>query len=148
MIIRGRNFLALGFFSNLQYKIPIATLLACLNYSLNGDMETAEVIGILVIIDLITGVIKGIKRRNFTSLRLSNTGLKILLYFLLLVMAHQVVKLLLFPSWTDELIEGYIGAVEVYSILENAAILGIKPARKIAEKLNAKFDEVLKSDCK
>jgi len=146
-MLSSKSFWAFGLFSNLEFKIPVAALMSFLNYSLNGDMNSAEVIGILVVIDLITGIFKGIKKKRFTSLRMRDTGVKIVLYFLLLVAAHQVTKLFFFPEWTDELIEGYIGAVEIFSILENMAVLGIKPARKIANKLNTKFEEIT-DDCK
>ena len=139
MITTG-NFLALGFFSNIQYKIPIAAVAAFVNYSLCGDVKTLQIIGILVIIDFITGIIKGFKKRNFSSVKLSKTGVKVVLYFLLLVMAHQAEQLFFYPEWTDELVEGYIAAVEIYSILENAALLGFTPALKLAKRLNAKID--------
>ncbi len=135
------NLLALGFFSNVQYKIPIAAILAFFNYSLCGDFKTVQIIGVLVAIDFITGVIKGYKKRNFSSVRLGKTGVKIVLYFLLLVMGHQIEQLYFYPEWTDELVESYIGAVEVYSIMENAALLGFTPALKLAKRLNAKLEQ-------
>jgi len=140
-MITKHSLLALGFFSNFQYKAPLAVCFTSISYLLTGDFKSLYVIGILVLIDFVTGVMKALKKRNFTSVSFSKTGVKVLLYLLLLITAHQVVQLRFYPEWTDELIEGYIAAVELYSILENAALLGFLPAKSIIGKLNIELEK-------
>lgn len=140
-MITKHSFLALGFFSNFQYKAPLAVCFTSISYLLTGDLKTMYIIGILVLIDFITGVLKALKKKNFTSVSFSKTGVKVLLYLLLLIAGHQVVQLRFYPEWIDELIEGYIAAVELYSILENAALLGFRPAKKIIAKLNSELEK-------
>lgn len=133
--------LLVNFFTSFRLKLFFGSIIGFTDYCLCGDFESAKIIAILLSIDFITGVFKGIKNRNFNSFHLARTGTKIVLYFCLLIMAHQAEKLFLFPGWTDDLIEGYIGFVEVLSILENAAVLGFTPARKIARIFNKYVEE-------
>lgn len=135
-------------FASFKAKIVIAGFISFVNYAICGDFETLKIIGILIAIDLITGIWKAIKKKNFTSCRLGNTAGKIMLYFFLMIAAHQICRLGLMPGWIDEVVEAYMAGTEFFSIMENAASLGFQPARKIIKKINAKFDEEINNNIK
>jgi len=75
---------------------------------------------VLMLIDLIVGVIASKKRgEKFSSTKLGNSGIKLLLYLIGIITGH-LMALYFIPGipWVN-IVAGLIGATEVVSIFEN-----------------------------
>lgn len=130
-------------FSYAGAKAALSALITFAVYSLGYDYIVIEVLAYLIIIDWILGIAAAIKHQRFCSLHLSRTLYKIFFYLLLLIAVNQAVKINFIPGFTDDFVEAFITVTELKSILENAALLGFKNARKIEEKINAFLEEKL-----
>ena len=99
-------------------------------------------LGILILFDLITGIIKAYKGgEKITSARMKDTAIKVLLYFILVLSAHLIdTQFLTFdflPAKAAQIAAGFLAVIEVKSIFENArGILGVSIFQYIKEKIN------------
>lgn len=105
------------------------------------------VAGILIFIDLITGIWAALKRNEpISSAALRRTVSKFFIYQIAIISAFIVQKFLLndlIPA--SNLVAGVIGMVELKSVLENASkILGTDVFKLVLEKLGSSNDEKLK----
>lgn len=128
-------------FSSLQIKAGLAAVCSFIMFSIGYDTQILSVLAYLVAIDWIMGVAIAIKRGRFTSWRLIRTGYKIMFYLLLVVAAHQIQLNTFIPEWFDDFVEFLIILTEAKSIMENAAMLGLKGAVKIEDKINQLLTE-------
>ena len=104
----------------------IAAACAVLTHLVGPDWIAYEVLLVLVLIDVITGTMNAIKKHNVSSLRFFQKGIYLLLYFLILISAHQLERLVSIPFIELEIWSAYFLAVsEFISILENSAKLGV-----------------------
>jgi len=130
-------------FSSAGAKALISSVIAFIAYSLGNDRIIVEVLAYLICIDWVLGIAAAAKHKRLSSLQLSRTLYKVLVYLLLLIAAKQAVRVAFIPGFLDDFIEAFITVTELKSILENAALLGFKNARKIEEKINAYLEEKL-----
>lgn len=132
--------LAMGF----KFKTLTACVVGYVIYLLGYDYLVVEVLSYLIVMDLVLGLMKAVKNQNFQSRKMGRFANKLLLYFILLIMAHQAIRLEMIPGWFDEVVELFLGITEIKSILENTAELGFPGALQIEKKLNkyvaGKFD--------
>jgi phage-related holin len=130
-------------FSQASLKSLLSAILAFLSFSLGYDSIIVEVLAYLIIIDWGLGLAASIKYKRFSSFHLSRTLYKILVYLLLLIAAHEAIKVSFIPAFLDDFIEAFITITEFKSILENSALLGFKNARVIEDKINAYLEDKL-----
>ena len=117
-------------------KACIAATCAFLTKLIGPDWIAYEVLFILVMIDVATGTMVAWKRHKLSSVRFFQKGIYLLLYFLLLISAHQVERLIEIPLIELEVVTAYFLAIsEFISIMENSASLGIPFPNWIMEKL-------------
>lgn len=94
-----------------------------------------EILFILVAIDFITGVGCGIKAKTVSSRRMSKSVMKLLLYFLLIIAAHQLTRYADLLTWLEQFLVLFIAVTEMTSIIENAHKLGLPIPEWVTEKL-------------
>lgn len=129
--------------ANIDIKIVASSVVSFISYSLGYDYIVVGAIAYLVGIDLIMGIAVSIKHKRFSSASLGVTIYKLMVYLLLLIMAHQALHIHFVPDFFDDMIEALIAVTEIISILENSALLGFKYARQVQAKINAMVDEKL-----
>ena len=105
------------------------------------------VTGVLIFLDLITGVWAALKRNEqIKSAPLRRTVSKLFIYHITIISGYVIQKHMLgdlIP--VSNIVAGTIGLVELKSILENgSAILGNNLVKLIIERLGSKNDEVKK----
>lgn len=94
-----------------------------------------EILFILVIIDTLTGLAKGVKFENLSSRRFAAKGKTLLLYFSLVLASHQMVRYTPYMQWLEHFIVIFCASTEMISIIENAHQLGIPVPKWVVEKL-------------
>lgn len=125
-------------------KSAVAGVISFIAYSIGYDLEVVKVLAYMLVIDWFLGSILAIKRKKFVSWGMIRTCYKFLLYVAILVAVHQAQNNMFFPGWTDDFFEFLIIITELKSILENAALLGFKPAHKLDQLLNSFVEEKFK----
>jgi phage-related holin len=130
-----------------KQKAFFSAILTYFAYLLGYDYTILHAVFILVVVDFITGVARGyFIKQNLQSHLLFRTGYKMMIYLLLIIVAHVALTVQFMPAWTDDFIEFLIALTELKSIMENAGDLGFYPAKRINDILtgleNKKFDEV------
>ena len=88
-------------------------------------------VGILVLCDIITGIIKATKRHSLKSAILRNGGYKKFLIILILVLAWSIDKIYFNSDVLYTICCTYYIANETLSITENLAMMGIPIPQKI-----------------
>lgn len=99
-----------------------------------------QVLYILVFIDLVTGIAKGMQNGNVSSRRLSRSVGKILLYSSLVLSAHQLTRYMPVLRWAEDGVILFLAVTEFVSIAENAKALGIPIPQAIMKKLEKYLD--------
>lgn len=128
----------------ITWKLLGSSLLAIFTHIAGADWLAYEILFILVIIDSFTGVAAAINiKQKISSRRFFRTGYKLLLYFSLIIAAHQLVRITGLIEWVETFMVLFLASTELLSIIENAHKLGIPiPAwvsTKIENTINA-FD--------
>jgi|GEM_PF-6671514 phage-related holin len=130
-------------FSSAGAKALVSAIVTFVAYSLDNDRLIVEVLAYLICIDWVLGITAAAKYKRLSSLHLSRTLYKVLLYLLLLIAAKQAVRVNFIPGFLDDFIEAFVTVTELKSILENSALLGFKNAKAIEAKINAYLEEKL-----
>lgn len=122
-------------FDGLQIKTIAGATAATLVEIIGENIIAYEILFILVLIDTVTGVMKGVKNRNLSSTGFKATTHKLILYFLLVISAHQLTRLQPSVEWIEQFIVFFLAATEMLSIIENCHVLGIVIPDWVSEKL-------------
>lgn len=127
--------------SNFNAKVFFSGIFTGIMSLIGYDQNIMKVMACLIVIDWVFGTTNAIKKKTFTSWKFSKIFYKFFFYFLLLIMAHQSVKIAMIPNWFADMVEMFIVVTEIKSILENAALLGWKYAERIEAKINTILEE-------
>jgi len=120
---------------SLGIKAVLSLIITALATAIGQNLLAYEVLFILIILDTLTGVMKGVKNKNLSSRRFRDTAHKIILYSILIISAHQLVRLSPMLQWFEDFVAVYLAVTEVLSIIENAHILGVVLPDWVSEKL-------------
>ena len=88
-------------------------------------------VGILIFVDVFTGIIKATKRHSLKSAILRNGGYKKFLIILILVLAWSIDKIYFNSNVLYTICCTYYIANEMISITENLALMGIPIPQKV-----------------
>jgi len=124
-----------GLIESIGAKALLAFIFTALATAIGQNLLAYEVLFILVILDTITGVMKGFKHKNLNSRKFRDTAHKIILYSILIISAHQLVRLTPMLQWFEDFVVVYLAVTEVLSIIENAHVLGVVLPEWVSEKL-------------
>lgn len=105
-------------------------------------IEASKALLVLIIVDFLTAFFAAKKSgEEIKSSKIFRTPLKILIYFMLVSVAHlmEVVSPLL--SILDETMMGFLALTELISILENTGRMGFAVPKKLLNKLQELRDE-------
>jgi len=90
------------------------------------EPEAIIILLIIVGIDLVTGIIKGIVLKDFKSKKLIRTAGKIFTYMVMLFISYNIDKYVPFVfSWLPMAMLSVFYATETWSVIENLAHLGL-----------------------
>jgi len=123
-------------FIGLDIKAAYSAVILVVTEVLGQNSLAYEVLFILVLIDLITGVMKGFKQKNLSSRRMRSTATKLLVYFSLIIAAHQLTRLNSIFQWLEDFIVIFLAVTEVLSIIENAHELGVPVPKWVIDRLS------------
>ena len=125
-------------------KVTGASIISGLTYLLGGWDMAIEVFCIMVVLDYLTGIMKGITTKNLSSyIGLKGIFKKICL-FILIAVAVQLEKLTNQPETIHVLLCYFLVVNEAISILENVKAMGITVPNfltKYLERLKGKEDD-------
>ena len=122
MISKISNYLSKTFTEHIELKAIGAVLIGGLSQLCGGNREVVRILVILLICDLVVGILIGGKRREISSIRLQDTFIKGITYFILLIIGWQTSKLE-YLAFLDSIIISLLIITEVISIFENIEIL-------------------------
>lgn len=90
-----------------------------------GDVSEPLLAAVLVLIalDWATGLYKGWVLRCLTSRRMVEGAEKMVLYFILLIVGHQLSHCGFLLSWVDDMLFAFVGLTEGISNLENVYVI-------------------------
>ena len=125
------------FFPLIKSKIIIGILGTFILNAIGQEYLAYEILFILVVIDTITGLSKGIFQKNVSSKRFFATGWKLFRYFLLILASHQLTRYAEFLVWFEHFIVLFLAVTEMISIIENLHVLGIPVPTWAVEKLES-----------
>lgn len=106
--------------------ITAATPIVIWGHTVVEDYHPLIAVGILFGLDLITGLIRAVKRREVNSPALYRTGGKIFVYAVLVIMATQATLAADYLFFMPSIVFGYIALTELASIIENLNDLGYR----------------------
>lgn len=110
----------------------------------------ANLIALLVMIDMVTGIRVAVKKGKYLQSRLWNRIVdKVLAYGSLVVLAAVIPRTLPNYAWLGPIGDFALGAAcigELISILENLSNLGIKWVKPIAAALRVRFDDLIEHE--
>ena len=124
-----------GLFTLAGAKAVAALLLTALVAVVGADWLAYQILFILVVIDFVTGFLCGVKMRCVSSRKASRTAIKLLVYILLVISAHQLTRYAGYLIWLEEFLVIYLAITEMLSIIENAHKLGVPVPEWVVEKL-------------
>lgn len=108
-----------------ELKTAVATC-AALVFAFIGDNHIAyQIFFILTAIDFMTGTAVGVSQKELSSRKMFRTVYKFLLYSLLVISAHQMVRYSGNFTWIEDGVVSFIAATEFLSIVENVNKLGV-----------------------
>ena len=123
------------FFVDPLSKACIAIVCTILLNVFGTNWVAYEALFILVVLDTLTGFMVAVGNKTVSSLRFFKTGKKLIVYFTLILAAHQVVRTSSITEWLDTTMAIFCATTELISIMENANKLGVPVPKWISEKL-------------
>lgn len=124
-----------SFCAHFGIKTLIAVCGATLVALIGENILAYEILFILIAIDTVTGIAVAIKTGSFSSVKSFRGIKKILLFFLLIIASHQVVRYSGSFQFIEDGVVLYCAANELISILENIHQLGLPAPKWIVDKL-------------
>ena len=112
-------------------------------YITGAEAHILEIIGMLLLADLLMGVLVAIKYKTLSSDFLAGIMYRAAMYLVLLMGVNWFVAMCPYLSFTRELMYFFIASAELISILENADLLGFKYAKRIIECVNKEVEKKL-----
>lgn len=110
----------------------------------------ANVIALLVVIDMITGIRVALKQKKYLQSRLWNRIVdKVIAYGALIVLAAVIPRAMPSYSWLTQVGDFGLAAAcigEIISILENMSNLGVRWVKPLARALRVRFDELIEHE--
>lgn len=126
-------------------KSTISFLLVCYSWVFGIDNDGAISVLLLIIIDTLTGFIRSYKNKDLNSYDFYKFAYKIFTYFILVVTAKLVDKVVL-GSFACLIVETFLAVTEALSIIENLSQLGVPIPKILVERLkylrDRKFDKI------
>lgn len=123
-------------------KLVLASCGGVLFSLVGADTLAYEVVVILTVIDLITGVIVAFQKKELSSRKGFKTVYKLLLYFMLMIAAHQFGRFVTGFTILEYFIVAYIAGNEMLSLVENSIKLGIPIPIWIVQRLKDQLEKV------
>ena len=121
----------IGFF---PLKCVASGVLSFMCWAFNCNFLILGSVFILVIIDLITGVAKSLKHEAPSSRGFYRSAVKLLVYFLMVLVARLVDKHIPYP-FASNIMDSFLVLTESISILENIYLLGYPVPTVLVKKL-------------
>lgn len=103
-----------------------------------------KLVGVLIVADIVTGIVKATKKHSLKSAILRNGGYKKFLIILIIVLAWSIDKIYFNSDILYTLSCSYYIINEMISIIENAGTIGVPVPKKLKEilsNLNGKEDD-------
>lgn len=125
------------FFADPLTKACVAIACTILLNVFGANWVAYEALFILVTLDTITGFMVAVGNKTVSSARFFKTGKKLIVYFTLILAAHQVVRTSPMTEWLDPAMALGCAITELISIIENANKLGVPIPKWISEKLES-----------
>lgn len=121
----------------------LITIPTCFITLSQADVNLLYGIVLIVILDTVLGLWKGLKTRNFTSHKMSKFCDKTVKYSVVLGSFWIVSRLEPTLYWSFHYAGIFLILTELVSILENLSELGMKLPMKLISKINSKYEELL-----
>lgn len=131
------------FLINIPIKGICTTIMGVLCYITGAEVHILEIIGMLLLADLLMGVLVAIKYKTLDSDYLVTIMYRAAMYLLLLMGTNWFVEICPYLSFVREIMYFFIASTELISILENADLLGFKYAKKIIVCVNKEVEKKL-----
>lgn len=128
---------------NLPIKTVFGSVIGTVIYLTGATTQTLEIIGILLLADLLMGLLAAIKHKTLSSDFLVTILYRAAMYFILLMGVNWFILMCPYLSFLKELMHFFIAATELISILENAGLLGFKHAQKVINIINRNIEDKL-----
>jgi len=109
---------------SLKSILSLAT--AALGFLFSANLMIIAALLIFILFDFVTGVMKAIHTETFSSAGLKHGFGKIIVYAIVIVLAHQFTNVHPILSWLEYAIYSYIALTEYESIVENINVFGYK----------------------
>lgn len=119
----------------LLYRLILTTCGVAVVEIIGIDGLSYQVLFILVFIDFLSGLMVAWRQKEVSSRGAAQSVPKLILYFLLVLAAHQIVRLTGYAKWIEDAVVMYLAVTEFISITENASKLGVPVPLWIKEKL-------------
>lgn len=113
-------------FSYAGAKTGVSLTTALLSLLIGDNFALLFAIVLLVVMDFVTGVAKALYMENFKSEGLRKGAVKLVVYLLLMVIAHQFSNVSNWLLWFEEAVYCYLAITEYESIAENLRVFGIE----------------------
>ncbi len=131
------------FFINIPIKGIYTSIMGVLCYITGAEAHILEIIGMLLLADLLMGVLVAIKYKTLSSDFLVGIMYRAAMYLLLLMGTNWFVEICPYLSFIREIMYFFIASTELISILENADLLGFKAAKRIIDVINKNVENKL-----
>ena len=118
-----------------RFKAILSALLTGLVYVLGGFDVSLKALTLLIVMDIVTGLLKGIYQKNLDSETGFKGIIKKVLLFALVAVAHAIDTITGQSGVIRTLIIYYIAANEGLSILENMGAMGVNIPTFLKDKL-------------
>nr|DAW65140.1 MAG TPA: holin [Caudoviricetes sp.] len=120
-----------------DFSLVAGSILTFLSYMLGGFDSSLQTIFIFIILDFITGILKAYKNKELSSLKCFYGIVRKMLYFILIIVAVHVDKLVETNNVFRTCVIYMLIANEGISILENLGKMGVPIPKKLLEKLES-----------
>jgi toxin secretion/phage lysis holin len=115
-------------------KIGIGGVAWFLDFVFSMRQEAVAVIGILLLLDTVSGVAKAYKEKNLGSRGMFRFATKFCVYFTLIVTGRLVDKVIPI-QFAAPLMESFLAITEALSIMENLKVCGFAVPTKLIDRL-------------
>jgi len=121
-----------------------SVLCSALLVLIGADWLAYEILFVLVTIDIITGFINACRTNSVSSYRFFSKWKDLLIYFLLIIAAHQIVRYQGFMVWIETSLVLFLATRELLSIIENVAGAGVPIPSWVTKRLEKTMKEMQK----
>lgn len=153
LFLKFYNTIVVSFFESAFLKTIIASLAGVVGLLLDGNEKVITLILVVYLVDVVTGVIKSIKQRDFSSRKFFYAAVKLVVYGIMGVIGVGLDRVFFSGSMFLSFFFAYILVTDAISVLENLDQLGfdvpvffVKFLRVRKERLYERFLKGLSDD--